>query len=58
MAPPEQRDLVEMSLGLKPMSGPMAVMVMLREAVIRAGVTWNHAEPTTPEDTEVLDATD
>jgi hypothetical protein len=45
MAPPEWRDLVEMSSRVKPKVGPMAVMAMWREAVIRAGVTWNHVEP-------------
>ena len=45
MAPPEWRDLAEMSSGAKPRAGPMAVTAMRREAVIRVGVMWNHAEP-------------
>ena len=45
MAPPDRRDRAEMSSGAKPKEGPMAVTAMQREAVIRAGVMWNHAEP-------------
>ena len=45
IAPPDRRDRAEMSSGAKPKVGPMAVTAMRREAVIRAGVTWNHAEP-------------
>jgi hypothetical protein len=44
IVPPERSDLAEMSSGRKPKSGPRAVMAMRREAVIRAGVTLNHAE--------------
>jgi hypothetical protein len=45
MVQPDRRDLAEMSSGAKPTAGPMAVTAMRREAVIRAGVTLNHAEP-------------
>jgi hypothetical protein len=44
MAPPERRDLAEMSSGLKPRLGPIAVMAMQRAAVMRAGgvTTMDH----------------
>jgi hypothetical protein len=43
MAPPERRDLAEMSSGQMPRAGPMAVTAMRRAAVMRAGVTLSHA---------------
>ncbi len=45
MAPPERRDLADISLGWMPRAGPMVVTAMRRAAVMRAGVTLSHVEP-------------